>query len=98
MIRVALPFHLRNLARVEGEVQLNVPGAPTVASVLDVLESSYPALRGTIREHGSLKRRAFVRYFACQDDISLQDPNLPLPGAVADGREPLLIVGALAGG
>jgi hypothetical protein len=98
MIRVALPFHLRKLAQVEGEVQLNVAGVATVASVLDALESSCPALRGTIREHGTLKRRAFIRFFACQEDISLQDPSLPLPAAVADGSEPLLIVGALAGG
>jgi hypothetical protein len=98
MIRVALPFHLRKLAQVEGEVQLNVAGVATVASVLDALESTCPALRGTIREHGTLKRRAFIRFFACKEDISLQDPSLPLPAAVANGSEPLLIVGALAGG
>lgn len=98
MIRVALPFHLRKLAQVEGEIQLDVAGVATVASVLDTLESSYPSLRGTIREHGTLKRRAFIRFFACQEDVSLQDPRLPLPAAVASGSEPLLIVGALAGG
>jgi hypothetical protein len=98
MIRVALPFHLRQLARVEGEVQLKVAGVATVASVLDALESSCPTLRGTIREHGTLKRRSFIRFFACKEDISLRDPHLPLPAAVASGSEPLLVVGALAGG
>ncbi len=98
MIRVLLPFHLRNLARVEGEIQLDVSGPPTIGAVLDAVENRYPALRGTIREHGTQKRRPFVRFFACKEDISLQPPTLPLPAAVAEGAEPLLIIGAIAGG
>ncbi len=97
-IRVVLPYHLRNLARVDGEVQLDVAGPVTTGSVLDALEARYPALRGTIREHGTLKRRPFVRFFACKEDLSLEPPEAPLPDAVASGAEPFLIVGAIAGG
>ena len=98
MIRVVLPYHLRNLACVEGEVQVTVEGPATVAAVLDALELRFPALRGTIRDHGTLKRRAFLRFFACEQDFSLESPDTVLPDAVADGREPFMIVGALAGG
>jgi hypothetical protein len=98
MIRVVLPFHLRTLARVEGEVQLEMPNPVTVRSVLDALESRYPALRGTIRDHVTLQRRPFIRFFACKEDVSLESPETPLPEAVQNGAEPLLIVGAMAGG
>jgi molybdopterin synthase sulfur carrier subunit len=98
MIRVVLPFHLRNLARVDGEVQLEVAGPATVGAVLDALESRYPALQGTMRDHGTRKRRPFVRFFACQEDLSLEPPEKPLPKAVTSGEEPFLIVGAMAGG
>lgn len=98
MIRVVLPYHLRNLARVDGEVQLEVPAPVTVRAVLDALEARLPMLRGTIREHGTLRRRPFIRFFACKEDLSLQPPETPLPAAVASGTEPLLIVGAMAGG
>ena len=98
MIRVVLPFHLRNLARVEGEVQLDVAGAVTVGSVIDALEARYPALRGTMRDHGTLKRRPFIRFFACKEDWSLEPPDRPLPDAVTGGGEPFLVVGAMAGG
>jgi molybdopterin converting factor small subunit len=98
MIRVVIPAHLRNLARVEGEVQLDVPGIPTQKSVLDALEAKYPMLKGTIRDHGTLKRRAFLRYFACEEDLSLEPADAPLPQEVADGREPFLVIGAIAGG
>jgi hypothetical protein len=98
MIRVVLPFHLRTLARVEGEVQLEVPNPVTVRSVLDALESRHPALRGTIRDHVTLQRRPFIRFFACKEDVSLESPETPLPEAVQRGAEPLLIVGAMAGG
>ena len=98
MIRVKLPTHLRNLARVTGEVQLEVDGPVTQRTVLDALEAKYPMLRGTIREHGSLKRRSLVRFFACEQDLSHEAPDAPLPAAVAEGREPYLIVGAMAGG
>jgi molybdopterin synthase sulfur carrier subunit len=98
MIRVVLPYHLRNLARVEGEVQLEVGSPATVGSVLDALEARHPVLRGTIREHATLKRRPFVRFFACKEDWSLEPPEARLPDAVASGAEPFLIVGALAGG
>jgi len=98
MIRVALPYHLRNLARIQGEVQLEVASPVTVRSVLDTLETSYPVLRGTIRDHGTLKRRPFVRFFACKADLSLEPPETPLPEAVVNGAEPFLIVGAMAGG
>ena len=98
MIRVVLPFHLRNLARVDGEVQLEVVRPVTVRAVLDALEASYPVLRGTIRDHGSLKRRPFVRFFACKEDLSLEPQETRLPEEVTSGVEPFLIVGAMAGG
>jgi molybdopterin synthase sulfur carrier subunit len=97
-VRVELPYHLRNLAQLNGEVQLNVAPPVTLRSVLDALEERYPVLRGTIRDHGTLQRRAFLRFFACQEDLSHQSPDDPLPDAVAAGREPLLIIGAIAGG
>ena len=98
MIRVVLPAHLRTLARVDGEVALNVEGPVTQHSVLDALEARYPMLRGTVRDHVTLKRRAFVRFFACERDLSHESPDAPLPDAVATGAEPFLIVGAMAGG
>ena len=98
MIRVVLPAHLRTLAHVDGEVTLDVKGAVTQRSVLDALEARFPMLQGTIREHGTLKRRAFVRFFACEQDLSHELPDAPLPDAVATGAEPFLIVGAMAGG
>ncbi len=98
MIRVLLPPHLRTLARVGEEVQLQVEGPITLHSVLEALEAAYPVLRGTIRDHATLRRRPFVRFFACQQDISLEPPDALLPTPVATGAEPLLIVGALAGG
>jgi molybdopterin synthase sulfur carrier subunit len=98
MIRVVLPAHLRTLARVDGEVQLDVPGRATQCAVLDALEARYPMLRGTVRDHVTKRRRAFVRFFACEEDLSNESPDAPLPEAVAAGTEPLLIVGAMAGG
>jgi molybdopterin synthase sulfur carrier subunit len=98
MIRVVLPAHLRTLARVDGEVKLDVEGPVTQRSVLDALEARYPMLQGTIRDHGTLKRRPFVRFFACERDLSHDPPDAPLPEAVARGTEPFLIVGAMAGG
>ncbi|HUA42044.1 MAG TPA: MoaD/ThiS family protein [Streptosporangiaceae bacterium] len=98
MIRVVLPAHLRRLARIEGEVRLDVAGQVSQLSVLDALEASYPMLRGTIRDHDSKRRRAFIRFFACEEDLSHEEPDAPLPAAVASGAEPLLIVGAMAGG
>jgi sulfur-carrier protein len=98
VIRVILPAHLRALARVDGEVRLDVVGLVTQCSVLDALEARYPMLRGTIRDHQSGKRRAFVRFFACQQDLSHEPPEAPLPDAVASGAEPYLIIGAMAGG
>jgi hypothetical protein len=98
MIHVVLPYHLRTLARVDGEVQLEVASPITVRSVLDALEARYPMLRGTIRDHGTLKRRPFVRFFACKEDLSLEPPETRLPDEVASGAEPFLIVGAMAGG
>ena len=98
MIRVVLPAHLRTLAHVDGEVTLAVEGQATQRSVLDALEARYPVLRGTIRDHVTRQRRAFVRFFACEDDLSHESPDAPLPDAVAQGAEPLLIVGAMAGG
>jgi molybdopterin synthase sulfur carrier subunit len=98
MIRVTLPPHLRKLAQVEGEVMLNVEGPVTQRSVLDALEASYPMLRGTIRDHLTQKRRAFVRFFACSEDLSHEPPDAPLPDAIATGKEPFMIVGAIAGG
>jgi molybdopterin synthase sulfur carrier subunit len=98
MIRVVLPFHLRTLARVDGEVKLEVKGKPTQRSVLDALEACYPVLRGTIRDHVTQQRRPFLRFFACEEDLSHEPPDAPLPDAVATGVEPFLIVGAIAGG
>ncbi len=97
-VRVVLPAHLRVLGRVDGEVVLAVDGPVTQRSVLDALELRHPVLRGTIREHGTLRRRAFVRFFACERDLSHEPPDDPLPDAVATGAEPLLVVGAMAGG
>ena len=98
MIRVVLPYHLRNLARVGDEVQVDTGNPATLGSVLDALERNYPALRGTIRDHTTLQRRPFIRFFACKEDLSLEPPETPLPAAVVEGAEPFLIVGAMAGG
>jgi hypothetical protein len=98
MIRVLLPVHLRTLARVEGEVQIQVESPVTLRSVLDALEVGYPVLRGAIRDHVTLRRRPFVRFFACEQDLSHEPPDTPLPDAVASGAEPFLVVGAMAGG
>ncbi len=98
MIRIVLPAHLRTLARVDGEVTLDVADPVTVGSVLDLLEARYPMLRGTIRNHVTHERRPFVRFFACEQDLSHESPDAPLPAAVINGIEPLLIVGAMAGG
>ena len=97
-VRVKLPAHLRKLAQVDGEVALDVSGPVTQRSVLDALEARHPVLRGTIRDHTTLHRRAFVRFFACEEDLSHDEPDAPLPAAVAAGREPFLVVGAMAGG
>jgi len=97
-IRVQLPYHLRTLARIDGELTLAVPPPITIRSVLDALEARYPVLAGTIREHDNHKRRPFLRFFACEEDLSLQSPDTLLPDAVANGDEPLLIIGAIAGG
>ncbi len=98
MVRVILPVHLRTLARVDSEVTLDVEGKVTQRSVLDALESLYPVLRGTIRDHVTQQRRPFLRFFACEQDLSLESPDAPLPDAVASGAEPFLVVGAIAGG
>ena len=98
MIRVVLPAHLRTLARVDGEVKLDVDGEATQRALLDALEARYPMLRGTIRDHVTQKRRTFVRFFACQEDLSHESPDAPLPEAVAKGVEPLVVLGAIAGG
>lgn len=98
MIRVLLPFHLRTLARLDGEVQLEVQNPVTLGSVLDALEARYPVLRGTIRDHLTQKRRPFVRFFACKEDLSLEPPETRLPDPVLTGAEPFLIIGAIAGG
>ena len=98
MIRVVLPFHLRNLAHVGSEVTLEVEGAVTQRSVLDALEGRYPMLRGAIRDHGTLQRRAFLRFFACEQDLSHESPDTPLPDEVASGKEPFIVIGAIAGG
>ena len=98
MIRVVLPAHLRTLARVNGEVTLNIEGQVTQHAVLDALEARYPMLRGTIRDHVTLKRRPFIRFFACTQDLSHESPDTPLPDAVAQGTEPFMIIGAMAGG
>ena len=98
MIRIVLPVHLRLLARVEGEVQLQVEPPATLCSVLNALEARYPVLCGTIRDHVTLRRRPFVRFFACEQDLSHEPPDAPLPGPVVTGAEPFLVVGAMAGG
>ena len=98
MIRLVLPAHLRTLAHVDGEVTLDVEGQATQRSVLDALEASYPVLRGTIRDHVTQQRRPFLRFFACEEDVSHELPDAPLPDAVATGDEPFLVVGAMAGG
>jgi hypothetical protein len=98
MIRIELPAHLRTLARVDGEVQVAIDGDVTLGSVLDALETKYPVLCGTIRDHVTRERRPFVRFFACEEDLSHESPATPLPAAVARGAEPFLVVGALAGG
>jgi hypothetical protein len=98
MIHVVLPFHLRNLARVDGEVEVEVSSPVTIRAVLDALEAKYPVLRGTIRDHGTLKRRPFIRYFACKEDLSLESPDIALPDEVVKGAEPFLVIGAMAGG
>lgn len=97
-IRIELPQHLRTLAQVGREVQLEVQAPVTLRSVLDALEATYPVLRGTIRDHVTQQRRAFLRFFACQEDLSHQSPDTPLPDAVTSGKEPFLIIGAIAGG
>jgi hypothetical protein len=98
MIRVVLPAHLRTIAHVDGEVTVDVAGEVTQRSVLDALEAAYPTLEGTIRDRSTQQRRAFVRFFACEEDLSHESPDAPLPEAVAAGREPFLVIGAMAGG
>jgi sulfur-carrier protein len=98
MIRVSLPHHLRTLAQVGSEVELEIDGHATQRSVLDALEARYPMLRGTIRDHVTGQRRPFLRFFACEQDLSHQPPDAPLPGAVASGAEPFIVIGAIAGG
>ena len=98
MIRVVLPFHLRTLAKVDDEVTLDVQGPVTPRSVLDALEEKYPVLRGTIRDHDTGKRRPFIRFFACEEDLSHEPPDAPLPEAVSSGKEPFCVIGAIAGG
>ncbi len=98
LVRVTLPLHLRTLARVNGEVVLEVVGDVTPRSILNALEAKYPMLRGTIRDHGTQKRRDFLRFFACEEDFSTAPPDAPLPDAVAAGREPFIVVGAISGG
>lgn len=98
MIRIVLPFHLRTLAGVSGEIELTLEGTPTQGSVLDALEARFPMLRGTIRDHGTKKRRPFIRFFACQKDLSHESSDSPLPDEVVSGVEPFLVVGAIAGG
>lgn len=98
MIRVVIPAHLRTLAKVDAEVQVDVAAPVTTRSVLDALEARYPVLRGTIRDHATLQRRAFLRYFVCSEDWSLESPDAPLPDAVVSGAEPFYVIGAIAGG
>jgi hypothetical protein len=98
MVRVELPYHLRQLAGITGDVALELPGVVTMAAILDVLEARHPALQGTIRDHATGARRPLLRFFACDDDISFQPLDVPLPDAVAAGREPVIILGAIAGG
>lgn len=98
MIRIVLPYHLRNLAKVDDEVQLELQGEVTLRAILDALEANYPMLRGTIRDQATGERRAFLRFFACEEDLSHESVDAPLPDAVATGAEPLLVIGAIAGG
>jgi molybdopterin synthase sulfur carrier subunit len=98
MVRVVIPFHLRTLAKITGEVELEIEGPVTQRTVLDALEARYPMLCGTIRDHVTKKRRAFLRFYACEQDLSNEDLDAPLPDAVASGAEPYLIIGAIAGG
>src|SRR2546423_4569914 len=98
MVRVIIPYHLKSLANISGEVQLDIEGEITLRSVLDALESRHPMLRGTIRDHVTGKRRDFIRFFACEQDLSNEPPDTPLPDAIISGKEPLLVVGAIAGG
>lgn len=98
MVRVILPFHLRTLAKVDDEVTLDIQGPVTQLSVLDALEAKYPVLRGTIRDHDTGKRRPFIRFFACEEDLSHEPPDAPLPAEVANGKEPFCVIGAIAGG
>jgi sulfur-carrier protein len=98
MIRVVLPPHLRGLAKISGEIKLEIAGAVTLRSVLDALEANYPMLQGTVRDHVTQQRRPFLRFFACEEDLSHQPPDAPLPDEVVSGKEPLLIIGAIAGG
>jgi molybdopterin converting factor small subunit len=98
MIQVVLPAHLRTLAGVDGEISIEVNGQVTTRAILDALEARYPMLRGTIRDHVTLQRRPFLRFFACQEDLSLESPDAPLPDAVSSGKEPFMIIGAIAGG
>ena len=98
MIRVVLPFHLRRLAQVDGEVELEVASPVTQRAILDALEAKYPALCGTIRDHDTMKRRAFLRFFACEEDLTHESPDAPLPEAVVSGKEPFMVIGAIAGG
>ncbi len=98
MIRVVLPHHLRTLAKLDGEVQLEIAGPVTQRTILDALEARYPMLQGTIRDHVTRQRRAFLRFFACEEDLSHESPDAPLPEAVASGKEPFIVIGAIAGG
>lgn len=98
MIRIAIPYHLRNLANVDDEVTVDVDGPVTLKSVLDALEARYPVLRGTIRDHGTLQRRAFLRYYACGQDLSLEPIDTPLPEDIINGKEPFIVLGSIAGG
>lgn len=98
MVRVTLPLHLRTLAHINGEVTLDVAAPVTQRSILDALEQKYPMLRGTIRDHGTQKRRDFLRFFACEEDFSIAPPDAPLPDAIATGKEPFMVVGAISGG
>lgn len=98
MIRVIIPAHLRTLAHVEDELKLDLPGPVTTSSILDAIEARYPMLRGTIRDHVTKQRRPFLRFFACEEDVSLESPDVPLPDAIASGKEPFFIIGAIAGG
>src|SRR3954468_23418836 len=97
-VRVVLPFHLRKLAGISGDLELDITGTVTPRAILDTIETRYPMLQGAIRDHGTLQRRAFLRFFACEQDLSHESPDTPLPEAVASGREPFIILGAIAGG